>query len=145
MREILSGLVTGLLFGGGLALSGMTDPRIVVGFLDVAGAWNPTLIFVLAGAVATTFIGYRLVLRLPSPLLSKSFALPTRSDVDTRLLSGAALFGVGWGLSGYCPGPAVASVLSLQTGTLVFLAAMLLGMIGVRYGPHIFGQSATQT
>lgn len=141
MREILSGLITGLLFGGGLAVGGMTDPRVVVGFLDVAGAWNPTLLFVLLGAVATTFIGYRIVLRRPAPVFAKSFALPTRSDLDSRLLGGAALFGVGWGLSGYCPGPAVASAASLQPGTLVFLAAMLLGMAGVRYGPSLFGGS----
>ncbi len=142
MREIMSGLGAGLLFGGGLAVGGMTDPRIVVGFLDVAGDWNPTLIFVLLGAVVTTFIGYRLVLRRPAPVFAETFALPARSEMDSRLLGGAALFGVGWGLSGYCPGPAVASAASLQPGTLVFLAAMLFGMVCVRYGPTFFGRSS---
>lgn len=134
MKQILAGLGTGLLFGGGLAIAGMTDPRVVVGFLDVAGAWNPTLVFVLAGAVITTFIGYRLVFRQNRPLWSDAFHVPRIGRVDAQLLGGAGLFGVGWGLSGYCPGPAVASVTSLQSGTLVFLAAMLIGMAGVRIG-----------
>lgn len=134
MKQILAGLAVGLLFGSGLAIAGMTDPRVVVGFLDVAGAWNPTLVFVLVGAVVTTFIGYRLVLRRDRPLWESSFHLPSATSVDARLLGGAGLFGVGWGLSGYCPGPALASATSLQPGTLTFLVAMLIGMTAVRYG-----------
>ena len=102
--KALAGYLAGLLFGLGLAVSGMTDPARVIGFLDVAGAWDPTLIFVLGGAVVTTFIGYRLVWRRQAPVLDVRFQLPTRRDLDGRLLGGAALFGIGWGLTGYCPG-----------------------------------------
>jgi uncharacterized membrane protein YedE/YeeE len=116
----------GLLFGLGLAISGMTDPARVLGFLDIAGEWDPTLAFVLGGAVITTFIGYRLVLRRSSPFFGDKFHLPTKRELDSRLLGGAALFGIGWGLSGYCPGPAIASVAGLTTP----LVAMLVSMIG---------------
>lgn len=107
---LMASYVAGLLFSLGLAVSGMTDPARVVGFLDVAGDWDPTLMFVLGGAVMTTFIGYRFVLKQPAPMLAGRFELPSRRDLDTKLLGGAALFGVGWGLSGYCPGPAIASL-----------------------------------
>ncbi len=123
----LAGLIAGLLFGLGLAVGGMTDPVRVLGFLDVAGAWDPTLIGVMGGAVVISFVGYRLVWRMGAPALDSRFFLPTRQDLDSRLLGGAALFGIGWGLSGYCPGPAVASV-SGVTGPLVgFLVAMATG------------------
>ncbi|PSJ21772.1 hypothetical protein CVH10_10870 [Halomonas sp. ND22Bw] len=117
--------IAGLLFGLGLAISGMTDPARVLGFLDVAGDWDPTLMFVLGGAVVTNFVGYRLAMRRPNPLFASVFQLPTRRDLDGRLLGGAALFGVGWGLSGYCPGPAFASV----SGITLPLAAMLVAMV----------------
>ncbi|WP_346799086.1 DUF6691 family protein [Halomonas sp. Bachu 37] len=124
MRTVM-GYIAGLLFGLGLALAGMTDPARVVGFLDIAGAWDPTLMFVLGGAVVTTFIGYRLVFRRTRPLFDEAFQLPTRRDLDAKLLGGAALFGIGWGLSGYCPGPAIASV----GGMTPPLAAMLIAMV----------------
>lgn len=124
--KTLMGYLAGLLFGLGLAIGGMTDPARVIGFLDIAGDWDPTLIFVLGGAVVTTFIGYRLVWKRGTPWLDSRFALPTRRDLDARLLGGAALFGIGWGLSGYCPGPAVASIADLS----VPLAAMLVAMAG---------------
>ncbi|WP_348814667.1 YeeE/YedE family protein [Halomonas sp. H10-59] len=126
MKAII-GFITGLVFSLGLTLSGMTDPARVVGFLDVAGDWDPTLIFVLGGAVITTFIGYRLVWRRGTPLLGERFQLPTRRDIDGRLLLGAALFGVGWGLSGYCPGPAIVSSSAMSLPLAGFLLAMLLG------------------
>ena len=132
MTRILAGLVTGLVFGIGLALSGMTDPAVVLGFLDLAGAWNPTLMFVMGGAVVVTFVGYRLVLGRKAPLLADRFGLPTATRLDLPLLGGAALFGIGWGLAGYCPGPALASLGAGQAGTLVFVAAMLAGMLGIR-------------
>lgn len=116
---------SGLLFGLGLAIGGMTDPQRVQGFLDVFGNWDPTLIFVMGGAVATTFIGYRWVFRRQGPLLAEKFMLPTRRDIDIRLLIGAAVFGIGWGLSGYCPGPAFASI----SGVTWPLTALLLSMI----------------
>ncbi|MCD6007780.1 MAG: DUF6691 family protein [Pseudomonadota bacterium] len=124
--KTLMGYLAGLLFGLGLAIGGMTDPARVIGFLDIAGDWDPTLIFVLGGAVVTTFIGYRLVWKRGTPWLGSRFALPTRRDLDARLLGGAALFGIGWGLSGYCPGPAVASIADLS----VPLTAMLVAMAG---------------
>ncbi|MCK2184441.1 DUF6691 family protein [Halomonas getboli] len=119
--------IAGLLFGLGLAISGMTDPARVLGFLDVAGDWDPTLMFVLGGAVVTNFFGYRLAMRRPNPLFASAFQLPTRRDLDGRLLGGAALFGVGWGLSGYCPGPAFASVSGLTLPLAAMLAAMVVG------------------
>ncbi|MFC3392737.1 DUF6691 family protein [Aidingimonas halophila] len=132
--KVLAGYLAGLLFGLGLAISGMTDPARVIGFLDVAGSWDPTLIFVLGGAVVTTFSGYRLVWRRPAPLLETRFQLPTRRDLDVRLLGGAAFFGIGWGLSGYCPGPAVASLPGLSWPLLMFLVAMMSGWWLARRG-----------
>ncbi|WP_353980378.1 DUF6691 family protein [Salinicola endophyticus] len=123
----VAGYLAGLLFGLGLAISGMTDPARVIGFLDVTGAWDPTLIFVLGAAVVTTFIGYRLVWRRATPLLAGRFQLPSRRDLDARLLGGAALFGIGWGLSGYCPGPAVASLPGLSGPLAAFLVALVIG------------------
>ncbi|MDW5377946.1 DUF6691 family protein [Halomonas sp. HP20-15] len=124
--KTLMGYLAGLLFGLGLAIGGMTDPARVLNFLDVFGNWDPTLMFVLGGAVFTTLIGYRVVLRYPRPLFAEMFQLSTRSDVDRRLISGAALFGIGWGLSGYCPGPAFASL----AGLTFPLVAMLVAMVG---------------
>ena len=125
---LLLALAAGLLFGAGLALGGMTDPAVVLGFLDVAGAWNPALAFVMGGALAVTFVGYRLVLCRAGPLLAGRFSLPTAHAIDARLLGGAALFGVGWGLAGYCPGPALASLPAAHLGTAVFVLAMLAGL-----------------
>lgn len=123
--KVLMGYLAGLLFGLGLAIGGMTDPTRVLNFLDVFGTWDPTLLFVLGGAVVTTFVGYRFVLHRPHPLFAEGFQLPTRRDLDGRLMGGAALFGIGWGLSGYCPGPAFASV----AGLTIPLAAMLVAMV----------------
>lgn len=122
-----AGYVAGLLFGLGLAVSGMTDPARVLGFLDIAGAWDPTLMFVLGGAVITTFIGYRLVYMRVRPLFGNSFQLPSKQELDVKLLGGAALFGIGWGLSGYCPGPAIASVGGLSLPLFAMLVAMVVG------------------
>ena len=102
---LLAAMASGALFGAGLAISGMTNRFIVLGFLDVFGTWDPTLVFVMAGAVAVTAIAFRFVLRLPRPALGDAFRLPAKKAVDLRLLAGAAIFGVGWGLAGYCPGP----------------------------------------
>lgn len=126
---LVASYVAGLLFSLGLAVSGMTDPARVVGFLDIAGNWDPTLMFVLGGAVMTTFIGYRFVLKQPGPWLAGRFDLPCKRDLDTKLLGGAALFGVGWGLSGYCPGPAIASLGGASIPLLAMLASMVLGWL----------------
>ncbi|WP_430392238.1 DUF6691 family protein [Dyella sp. 20L07] len=120
-------LLAGLLFGVGLSVGGMTQPAVVLGFLDVFGAWNPRLIFVMAGAVLTTAIGYRLVWRNTRPWLAPGFALPTSRRIDARLVVGAALFGIGWGIAGYCPGPALASFGEGFGSVLLLLATMVLG------------------
>lgn len=128
----LLALVAGLLFGVGLALGGMTDPKVVLGFLDVAGAWNPTLAFVMAGALAVTTLGYHLAFRTEGPWLAVRFNLPTAHAIDGRLLGGAVLFGAGWGLAGYCPGPALASLPAAHAGTAVFVLAMLAGLAAAK-------------
>lgn len=118
-------LVAGSIFGAGLVIGGMTMPSKVRGFLDFAGSWDPTLIFVMGGAVVVHFIAYRLIRGRAHPVLAERFQLPTRKDLDLRLIVGAALFGVGWGLGGFCPGPAITSTLSGSASVFVFLAAML--------------------
>ena len=129
MTRTLSALGAGALFGVGLALSRMTDPNVVIGFLDVFGRFDPSLAFVLAGAVATTLIGFRLVLRRERPLLENDFHLPTATVVDRPLVLGAALFGVGWGIAGYCPGPALVGAAAGIGTALWFVAAMIVGMV----------------
>ena len=131
MRSIAN-LLAGLIFGLSLLISGMANPAKVQNFLDLAGTFDPSLIFVMAGAVVVTFAGYRLVLRRPRPVLAERFYLPTAKDIDARLVGGAALFGIGWGLSGFCPGPAIVSLPLLATGTLIFVPAMLAGIAVAR-------------
>jgi uncharacterized membrane protein YedE/YeeE len=128
-RNIPAALVSGLLFGLGLAMSGMTDARRVLGFLDVAGDFDPTLLFVLGGAVATTLVTFRLVLARERPLFADAFRLPTARHIDARLLAGAAIFGAGWGLAGYCPGPALAGLGAGAVETLWFVPAMVAGLL----------------
>jgi uncharacterized membrane protein YedE/YeeE len=126
--RLLANLAAGLIFGLGLLISGMANPAKVHNFLDLAGAFDPSLIFVMAGAVVVTFAGYRLVLRRPRPFLGETFGIPTRKDVDGALVVGASLFGLGWALSGYCPGPAITSISLLAQGTLIFVPAMIAGI-----------------
>ena len=121
-------LVAGTLFGAGLTLSGMTDPERVRGFLDVTGTWNPALAFVLAGAILPMAVAWRVAGRMRRPVAADAFDLPATTKVDSRLLAGAALFGVGWGLAGLCPGPAFASLVVRPVPALLFVAAMLGGM-----------------
>ena len=120
--------LAGLVFGLGLLISGMANPAKVQNFLDPAGSFDPSLICVMAGAVAVTLIGYRLVLRRPKPVLAARFYLPAAKDIDVPLVAGAAVFGIGWGLSGFCPGPAVTSLPLLAEGTLAFVPAMIAGL-----------------
>ncbi|MSP48415.1 MAG: YeeE/YedE family protein [Alphaproteobacteria bacterium] len=128
--KIASAAISGLLFGIGLALSGMLDPVRVLGFLDIAGgAWDPTLVFVLAGAVGVTAVGYGLAGRRAAPIYDERFHLPEATALDLRLLGGATVFGVGWGLVGYCPGPAIASIGFAGTSAAIFCLAMVGGMI----------------
>lgn len=133
MTRALAGFAAGLVFGLGLLVSGMANPAKVLAFLDLAGAWDPSLAFVMAGAVAVTFVGYRLAWRRAQPLLTDRFEVPSATSLDRRLLAGAALFGLGWGIGGYCPGPALTALPLLDPGTLVFVPAMLVGIrAGVR-------------
>ena len=125
----LAALLSGALFGLGLAMSGMTDPRRILGFLDVFGDFDPTLAFVLGGAVVTTTLLFRYVLRRASPVLADTFRLPSLRHIDARLLGGAALFGVGWGIAGYCPGPALAGLGIGSIEALWFVPAMLAGIV----------------
>ncbi len=126
MRPHMVGI--GVLFALGLGLSGMTLPRKVIGFLDVFGAWDPALALVMAGAVGVYATGMRLGLAEGRPRFASAFRLPTRTDIDARLLGGAALFGVGWGIGGFCPGPALVTSASGAIEALVFLGAMVVGM-----------------
>ena len=128
MLKMLVNLFAGTLFGLGLAISGMVDPAKVIGFLDVAGDWDPTLAFVMGGALLVTIPAFRLILKRPRPVLADKFELPTNKDVDARLLGGSALFGIGWGLAGFCPGPAVTALASGLMLVFVFVAAIVVGM-----------------
>ena len=124
----LAALGCGLVFGLGLAVSGMMNPAKVIGFLDVAGDWDPTLIFVMGGALLVTIPAYRVILARRRPVLAGGFSLPTKKSLDAPLIWGSALFGVGWGLVGFCPGPAVAAIGTGLPAVLGFVAAMIAGM-----------------
>lgn len=126
---VIAALFSGALFGTGLAMSGMTDARRILGFLDVFGDFDPTLLFVLGGAVATTVVLFRFVLRRGSPVLASTFHVSNLRHIDRRLLVGAALFGCGWGLAGYCPGPALAGLGTGSREALWFVPAMIGGML----------------
>lgn len=128
MSALLTAAVAGLLFALGLGLGGMTEPARVQGFLDFTGAWDPTLAFVMGGALAVHAPLSWLIRRRKAPVLAPAFSTPARTKVDGRLLTGAALFGVGWGLAGYCPGPAFASLASGTSPVLLFVLSMLGGM-----------------
>ncbi|MEZ4248054.1 MAG: YeeE/YedE family protein [Polyangiales bacterium] len=132
-KQYFTAFGTGLLFAFGLALSGMTLPSKVIGFFDFSNgltSWDPSLAFVMGGGVLVYLPVWRLVKGRARPLFDERFRLPTRKDIDGRLLVGAALFGIGWGLGGYCPGPALTSVGSFSGKALVMVASMLLGMVG---------------
>jgi uncharacterized protein len=119
----------GALFAAGLAVSGMTQPSKIIGFLDVFGRWDASLMFVMVGAIAVHFTAYRLILRRKAPLFETKFHLPTRRDIDLRLVLGAALFGIGWGLGGFCPGPGLVALGSGSVSAIVFVVGMTLGML----------------
>ncbi len=139
----LVALVCGLLFGAGLALSDMIDPARVLAFLDVAGRWDPTLAYVMAGAVAVAAPGFWIARRRGRPILGETLHVPASGQIDARLLGGAALFGVGWGLVGFCPGPALAALPIGGTPTLIFVAAMAAGMGGFALAARLRPASAS--
>lgn len=138
IKKLGFGLAAGIMFATGLVLSGMTQPAKVIGFLNLGGifaparfgAWDPSLAFVMGGAVLVTLVAFAVTPRAGrKPWAAAAFELPTRQDIDFRLIAGAVMFGVGWGLSGYCPGPALASLLSGGLDVLVFVAALLVGLL----------------
>jgi len=130
MPAILASFVCGLVFGAGLLISGMNQPEKVLGFLDIFGAWDATLAFVMAGAVAVASIGFALARRRAAPLFAAKFSWPERRDIDAPLIAGATIFGVGWGLVGICPGPALVNLAGLSLPIVVFVTAMVIGMLG---------------
>lgn len=132
MKALASAFVAGLMFAAGLVISGMTQPSKVLGFLDVTGAWDPSLAFVMVGAIAVHFGFARCARRRDKPFFGDRFVWPEQTRVDVKLLAGAALFGLGWGAVGYCPGPAIVSLASGSSSVVLFVALMLVGMAGTR-------------
>ena len=129
MKTALAAFFLGLLFALGLGIAGMTQPVKIIAFLDVTGDWDPSLLLVMASATLVYFLSYRWITKRSAPLLAEKFLLPAARQIDARLLAGSVLFGVGWGLSGYCPGPALVALPGLLPHTLVFVVSMLAGMI----------------
>lgn len=128
-QQIVTALVSGVLFGAGLAVAGMTDPRKVIGFLDVGGAWDPSLAFVMIGAIAVHVVAYRWVRGSARPLFADDFAIPKLRHIDAKLVAGAALFGMGWGVGGYCPGPGIVSLGGGGRDALVFVVTMAIAWV----------------
>jgi len=131
MRFLTSYLI-GLVFGAGILISGMANPAKVLNFFDIAGTWDPSLAFVMGGALIVTAIGYKVVLKRPSPLLGASFQLPLRRDLDLSLLGGSAVFGVGWGIAGFCPGGALPALGTGRIEVLIFIIALVAGIVVAR-------------
>ncbi len=135
MVAIVFSLAVGIILGAGLAVSQMMNPSKVIAFLDIAGDWDPTLAFVMAGAVLAAIPGFAVAKKRSAPMLGGSFQVPSRRDFDVRLLAGAAMFGAGWGLVGFCPGPALAALGSGMTSVFIFVASMIAGMMLYRLLP----------
>ena len=126
MRNVFS-LTSGLIFGFGLAVSSMINPAKIVGFLDITGNWDPSLAFVMGGAVFVTALTFRLILKRPKPIFTNIFELPSQVSLDGKLITGAAIFGIGWAMSGLCPGPAISSIGFLDEKLLIFICSLLIG------------------
>jgi uncharacterized membrane protein YedE/YeeE len=126
MKISLSSFLAGILFSCGLTLSQMINPTKVISFLDISGNWDPSLAFVMGAALTVTFIGYRTVLNRKLPFFVDKFQVPTRKDIDTKLIVGASVFGIGWGISGLCPGPAVASISFGGANSIIFVSTMII-------------------
>ena len=129
---ILTSYLIGLVFGLGISISGMANPAKVLNFFDVAGIWDPSLAFVMGGALFVTFLGYRLVLKRPAPLMSEYFQLPIRRDIDLSLIGGSAVFGIGWGIAGFCPGGALPAIGTGRSDVLIFIAALSAGIFAAK-------------
>lgn len=132
-NTVLASFAAGAIFGLGLVISGMANPAKVLGFLDIAGNWDPTLAFVMGGAILVAFPVFQFAKRREKPLLAEKWSLPDRNDIDMRLLAGAALFGIGWGLAGFCPGPALAAIGIAPADALTFVIAMIGGALAFRF------------
>lgn len=129
MKALIAALIAGILFGLGLTISQMVDPQKVLAFLDVTGDWDPSLALVMVGAIAVSVVGFTLAGKRDKPFLSTHFMAPTAKDIDKRLLGGAAIFGIGWGLAGYCPGPVVAALSFGALEPVIFIGALVLGSV----------------
>lgn len=129
MKNAVVSFIVGFIFAIGLVISGMTQPQKVVGFLNLFNGWDPTLIFVMGGAVTVHFITYRLIRKRKTPILAPSFQVPTKTEITPALVLGATIFGFGWGLAGFCPGPAVTAIASFESRPLIFVISMLIGML----------------
>ncbi len=144
MAKTASAFAVGLLFGLGLLVSGMADPAKVLAFLDVTGRWDPSLAFVMAGAVTVSATGYRVARRRGRPMLASRLEIPARRDLDRRLIAGAAVFGIGWGLAGLCPGPALTLLTVAPVQAATFVVAMVAGMLLFRLVPSAAAKPAVQ-
>lgn len=143
MKTAITSLLVGFLFAIGLGISGMTQPARVVSFLDLFGEWNPSLLFVMIGALAVHTILFRLITKRSSPIFSDKFQIPKRKDVDAKLLVGSALFGIGWGLVGYCPAPAIVATATFTQAPIIFVTSLLIGMLLYRFQEHLRSQSTS--
>lgn len=131
-KELIATIIAGLIFGAGLAISGMADPLRVRGFLDVMGEWDPTLVFVMGGAVVVMALAWIIQKGMTAPFAKTNFTLPTSTEVDRRLISGAVIFGIGWGVAGLCPGPALIGLVLEPVSGFVFVLSMVLGMVAFK-------------
>jgi uncharacterized membrane protein YedE/YeeE len=132
MKNGIAALVVGFIFALGLGISGMTQPQKVIGFLDLFGNWDPSLMFVMVGAIAVHLVSYRIIRKRNSPLLAMQWHVPTKKEITPALVLGAVIFGIGWGLAGFCPGPAVTALASLSVKPLIFVISMVVGMLVFR-------------
>jgi uncharacterized membrane protein YedE/YeeE len=133
MRTLMIALASGLLFGFGLGLSGMTQPQKVINFLDISGNWDPSLAFVMGGALFVNAIAYAFSRKTAKPVFALKYELPSKRDIDPRLISGAAIFGIGWGLLGYCPGPGLANLATMHLEPLIFVFTFIISALATRY------------
>lgn len=130
--RLLTAYLVGLVFGTGIAISGMANPAKVLNFFDVAGTWDPSLAFVMGGALIVAFLGYRIVLRRPAPMMDTTFSLPTNARLDARLIGGSAVFGIGWGISGFCPGGALPALGTGNSDVFLFTGALVAGIFAAK-------------
>ncbi|MEO3385003.1 DUF6691 family protein [Mesorhizobium sp. CAU 1741] len=144
MSRILSALVIGLVFGAGIAVSGMINPAKVLNFFDLAGTWDPSLAFVMGGALIVTAIGYRFVLKNPAPIFDRRFHLPTSRAIDLPLLAGSATFGIGWGITGFCPGGSIPALGLGHGEAWLFVASMVAGIALARLSRQIISARTTR-